>query len=135
MNDFLKKGFLLGLGAAAASKERIDQYVDALLTRGQITPKEAEEMYDSFMKKGEETEERWSAKSKSSLRSMLMDDFGMVSKEEFFSLQERIAVLEKQLKEQQETSTAESGTNSYLKEKQTKNTIQPNKPDPMNDNE
>ncbi|UTR09179.1 hypothetical protein MM300_14880 [Evansella sp. LMS18] len=103
MSDLLKKGFLLGLGAAVSGKERAEKYLDELLAKGKITPKEADEMYDSFMKKGQETEAKWSSRSKDSVRTMLIDDFELVPRDEFLQLQERVTLLESKLKEQAQT--------------------------------
>ncbi|WP_078597394.1 phasin family protein [Evansella clarkii] len=100
MSDLLKKGFLLGLGAAVTGKERAEKYLDELLAKGKITPKEADEMYDSFIKKGQETEEKWTSRSRDSVRTMLLEDFELVPRDEFLQLQERVTLLEAKLKEQ-----------------------------------
>ncbi|UCZ54250.1 hypothetical protein LGQ02_05665 [Bacillus shivajii] len=98
MNDLLKKGFLLGLGAAVTSKEKVERYLQELVSKGRVTPKEAEELYDSLVKKGEETEEQWTRRSKDRARTM-MDDLGIVSKEEHEVLQSRVIELEKRVAE------------------------------------
>lgn len=98
MNDLLKKGFLLGLGAAVTSKEKVEKYLQELVTKGRVTPQEADELYDSLVKKGEETEEQWSRRSKERVRSML-DDYGFVTKEDYLKLLERVNKLEEQFKQ------------------------------------
>jgi polyhydroxyalkanoate synthesis regulator phasin len=99
MSNLLKTGFLLGIGAAVSSKEKVDKYVDDLLAKGKVTPKEADELYQSLLKKGEETEEQWNQRSKEKMRS-IMDDLNIISREEFLKLQERVVQLEKKLSDQ-----------------------------------
>ncbi|QQK76060.1 hypothetical protein HUG15_11160 [Salicibibacter cibarius] len=38
MNEWLRNGFFLGLGAAVAGKEKVQTYLDDLVSRGRITP-------------------------------------------------------------------------------------------------
>ncbi|MFA9557484.1 phasin family protein [Evansella sp. AB-rgal1] len=98
MNDLLKKGFLLGLGAAVASKEKVEKYFQDLVEKGKLTPKEAEELFDSLVKKGEETGERWNRRSKEKVRSMINDlELEVVSKDEFDELKQRVVALEKKI--------------------------------------
>lgn len=96
MSNVLKTGFLLGLGAAVSSKERIDRYVDDLLAKGKVTPTEADELYKSFVKKGEETEHDWNRRSKERLRD-LMQQFDLVTKEDHDALKLQLEALENRL--------------------------------------
>lgn len=96
MTNFLKTGFLLGLGAAVSSKEKVDKYVDDLLAKGKVTPKEADELYQALLKKGEETEEQWNHRTKEKMRTV-MEDLNIISREEFLGLQLRVEQLEEKL--------------------------------------
>lgn len=109
MNEFLKKGFFLGLGIAAASKEKVEKYVRELVEKGKLTPKEAEEVIHSFIKKGEETEEKWNEKRKEKVRSAL-SDYDFVSTDQLHALEERIEQLEFRLRQlsAEKTNTEES---------------------------
>jgi polyhydroxyalkanoate synthesis regulator phasin len=51
MNSFLKSGFLLGLGAAVAGKEKIDESIMKLVEKGSMTQSEADTVFDTFFKK------------------------------------------------------------------------------------
>ncbi|MDG5786344.1 polyhydroxyalkanoate synthesis regulator [Evansella sp. AB-P1] len=99
MSDLFKKGFLLGLGVAVASKEKVEKYINELVSKGKVTPKEADELFDSLIKKGEETGDRWSRLSKEKARSVF-DDLDIASKQDLEKLEQRIALLEKKLNEQ-----------------------------------
>ncbi|UTR14180.1 hypothetical protein MM221_16645 [Salipaludibacillus sp. LMS25] len=96
MNNLLKTGFLLGLGAAVSSKEKVEKYIDQLLEKGKVTPQEADDLYQSLLKKGEETEEQWSNRTKDKMRSV-MEDLNMVSRDDFESLRHQVNDLERKL--------------------------------------
>ncbi|SDO28822.1 phasin family protein [Alkalicoccus daliensis] len=96
MANLLKTGFLLGLGAAVSSKEKVDRYVDDLLAKGKVTPAEADELYQNFLKRGEETEQDWNRRSKERVRDFLKD-FDLVTKEEHDALKVQLEALENRL--------------------------------------
>jgi polyhydroxyalkanoate synthesis regulator phasin len=99
MNEYLKRGFLLGLGAAVASKEKVEQYIDQLVMRGQIAPKEAQEFIEQLIQKGEETgtnvDQELRAKVTQSLANL-----GFATQEEVDALKERVEALEKLQKQE-----------------------------------
>lgn len=97
MNDLLKKGFFLGLGIAAASKEKVEKYVRELVKKGKLTPREAEDLITTFIKKGEETEEKWDEKRKETIRKAL-SEYDIATKEELKNLEERVLKLELELR-------------------------------------
>ncbi|PRO64674.1 phasin family protein [Alkalicoccus urumqiensis] len=96
MNNVLKTGFLLGLGAAVSSKEKVDRYMDDLLAKGKVTPAEADDLYNQLLQKGSETEEGWERRSREKLRLMLRD-LDMVPREDLDALQARVQSLEARL--------------------------------------
>ncbi|MCD8510996.1 MAG: hypothetical protein LRY73_14800 [Bacillus sp. (in: Bacteria)] len=96
MSDLLRKGFLLGLGAAVASKEKVERYFEELVSKGKLTPQEAQDLFDSLVRKGEETGERWSMRSKERARG-LFEDLDLVSKDEVAQLRARVEELEKKV--------------------------------------
>ncbi|MCR6106111.1 polyhydroxyalkanoate synthesis regulator [Salipaludibacillus agaradhaerens] len=96
MNNLLKTGFLLGLGAAVSSKEKVEKYIDQLLVKGKVTPQEADDLYQSLLKKGEETEEQWSNRTKDKMRSV-MEDLNIVSRDDFEKLRHQVNDLELKL--------------------------------------
>ncbi|GAK02474.1 hypothetical protein JCM19037_709 [Geomicrobium sp. JCM 19037] len=93
MNDWLKNGFFLGLGAAAAGTEKVQSYLDDLVTRGRITPKEAEQFAEELISKGESKEQEWSDASKVRMKKMFKD-MGLVTTDDLSRLEEQIAHLE-----------------------------------------
>ncbi|NJP36635.1 phasin family protein [Alkalicoccus luteus] len=96
MSNLLKTGFLLGLGAAVSSKEKVDRYIDELLAKGKVTPVEADELYQKLLQKGESTEEEWNSRSKQKVQEML-HDFDLVTKEDHEALRLQLEALQKRL--------------------------------------
>ncbi|MFC0525164.1 phasin family protein [Pontibacillus salicampi] len=97
MSDLLKKGFYIGLGAAVSGKERAQRMLDELVDKGQVTPKEAKEMLNSFKEKGEKQNEKWTNQSEGYFRNMIQE-LGFVTKEDYQVLESRIEALEEQLR-------------------------------------
>lgn len=96
MNDYLKKGFLLGIGIAAASKEKVETYVNDLVATGEVAPQEAKELIKALIEKGEQKEQAWSDETKAKVRETLKE-FGLVTKDEFEAFEERLKAVEKSI--------------------------------------
>ncbi|PYZ98900.1 hypothetical protein CR205_10110 [Alteribacter lacisalsi] len=96
MSDLLKKGFLIGLGAAVTSKEKAEKYFNELIVKGKVTPDEANEMFDAFEKKGNETNEQWNRRSKEKAQQFF-SDMDIATKTEVAALEARINELETRL--------------------------------------
>ncbi|PSL50548.1 polyhydroxyalkanoate synthesis regulator phasin [Salsuginibacillus halophilus] len=107
MNDVLKKGFFLGIGAAAAGREKVEQYVNDLVYKGRLTPKEAEEWVEMMVAKGEETEQEWTEANRERLQEMLKDA-GFATQKEVSQLETRIAELEAKLNENSSSEKTDS---------------------------
>lgn len=96
MNDWIKKGFSLGLGAAYASKEKAEKYVNDLVAKGDIAPNEAKQMIQELSEKGQGKQEEWSESFREEIRSSLKQ-LGFVTTEEADKLKERLNQLEAKL--------------------------------------
>ncbi|GAK00060.1 MULTISPECIES: phasin family protein [Geomicrobium] len=100
MNEWLKNGFFLGLGAAVAGTEKVQTYLDDLVSRGRITPKEAEQFADELIKRGETKEQEWTESSKTKMKSMF-NDMGLATRDDLERVEEKLTHLESLLKERQ----------------------------------
>ncbi|APC49798.1 phasin family protein [Virgibacillus halodenitrificans] len=98
MNELLKKGFLLGLGAAVTSKEKFDQKLKELVDKNELTQDEARTVLQSFTDKGEMKKDEWSAKQFEQTQKMAKD-LGLATKEDINELRARITELEEKLGE------------------------------------
>lgn len=97
MSDFLKKSFLLGLGAAVSSKERLDKKLRDLVDKNELTRDQAKSVMQNFLDKGESTKDEWSTKQYEQTQAMARD-LGIATKEDVNELRARITELESKLK-------------------------------------
>ncbi|SFL71845.1 phasin family protein [Salibacterium qingdaonense] len=98
MNDMLKKGFFLGLGAASYGKEKVQTYIDDLVTRGRITPREAEQWKQELIERGKHMESDWSGRSKDKARDAFRD-LGLASDTDIERIETKLHELENKLEQ------------------------------------
>ncbi|MEH7885410.1 hypothetical protein V7654_13950 [Bacillus sp. JJ1609] len=96
MNGFLKSGFLLGLGAAVAGKEKLDETFMKLIEKGSMTQTEADTIFDDFFKKGETKSEEWNQEFREMTKSQL-SELGFVTREELDTIQAQLVLLQQEL--------------------------------------
>ncbi len=54
MTDFLEKGFFLGLGALALTREKAEQLVGELIEKGKISGEDSSQVLNDLMKRAED---------------------------------------------------------------------------------
>ncbi|QGS69635.1 hypothetical protein CV093_19240 [Oceanobacillus sp. 143] len=96
MSDFLRKGFLLGLGAAVSGKEKLEQKLKELVDKNELSQEQAKTVMNNFIEKGDMKKNEWSSKQKEQTQKMI-DELGIATKEDIAELQARIAKLEVEL--------------------------------------
>ncbi|WP_010531533.1 phasin family protein [Lentibacillus jeotgali] len=101
MSDFLKKGFLLGLGAAVTGKEKLDKRLNEMVEKNELTQEQARTVMRNFMDKGEMKTDEWNTKQYEQTQKMAKD-LGIATKEDINELRARISDLESQLEEQKQ---------------------------------
>ncbi|MFC4558133.1 phasin family protein [Virgibacillus kekensis] len=103
MSDILKKGFLLGLGAAVSGKEKLDVKLKELVEKNELTQEQARTVMRNFVDKGEVKTDEWTAKQYEQTQTMARD-LGLATKEDINELRARITELEERLVEEKEES-------------------------------
>ncbi|MGE8206502.1 phasin family protein [Heyndrickxia sp. NPDC080065] len=96
MNELIKKGFYLGLGAALASKEKAEKYVRDFVTNGDLAPEEAKKLLVELGEKGKEKQEEWSKQFQQGV-SESFKQLGFVTVEEFEDTKQQLNRLEEKL--------------------------------------
>jgi polyhydroxyalkanoate synthesis regulator phasin len=96
MNNFLKSGFLLGLGAAVAGKEKVDETIMKLVEKGNMTQAEADTIFDDFFKKGESKSGEWNEEFRRMARTQLTE-LGFVTREELDTVQAQLVLLQDEI--------------------------------------
>lgn len=99
MSDILKKGFLLGLGAAVSGKEKLDRKLQELVDKNELSQEQARTVMRNFVEKGEMKTDEWSTKQFEQTQDMAKE-LGLATKEEINELRARISVLEEKLDEE-----------------------------------
>lgn len=116
MNDFLKKGFWLGIGAAITSKEKLEENINRLVQKGMMTRTEADSLFNDFLKKGEEKSESWNEEFRKTIKIQLKE-FGFVTTEELDSLQSQITLLQEEIKLLRHTKSTTENTDTNNEDK------------------
>ncbi|WP_423406979.1 phasin family protein [Heyndrickxia sp. MSNUG] len=96
MNGFIKSGFLLGLGAAVAGKEKLDDTFMKLIEKGSMTQTEADTIFDDLFRKGETKSEEWDKEFREMAKSQLRE-LGFVTREELDIVQAQLVLLQQEL--------------------------------------
>ena len=93
--DLLKNVFSLGLGAAAATKEQIENAVDSLVKKGDISKEDSKILIKQWVEKGEQAQKQLDDSVKAKVNQAL-NGLNLATKEEVEELERRIVILEKQ---------------------------------------
>ncbi|WP_249869367.1 phasin family protein [Oceanobacillus saliphilus] len=96
MSDYLKKGFLLGLGAAVSGKEKLSQKLKELVDKNELTQEQAKTVMQNFVDKGDMKKDEWTAKNQVQMQK-LASDYGIATKEDINELRARLTELEDKL--------------------------------------
>jgi len=96
MNDFLKKGFLLGLGAAVSGKEKLESKLKELVEENELTQEQAKTVMRNFVEKGETKTEEWGVKQQEQTKKMV-EDLGVATKEDINEVRARLTELEEKI--------------------------------------
>lgn len=96
MLDLIKKSIYLGLGAATATKEKIESLVDELIEKGQLSKDKKTEAVKEIFEKIEKEEQAIYDKVKKTVKETV-DNIGIATKKDLDSLKTKIEELEKKL--------------------------------------
>ncbi|PLR96792.1 phasin family protein [Bacillus sp. T33-2] len=102
MNELIKKGFMLGVGAAVYGKERLEETLTKLVEKGQMSSVEANSLLDDFFKKGEQKSESWNQEFRTMATNQLKE-LGFVTREELDAVQAQLTFLKEELQLQRDT--------------------------------
>lgn len=98
MGNLLRKGFLLGLGAAVSGKEKLDLRLKELVDKNELTQDQARTVMDNFLEKGELKKVEWSDKQHEQTKQ-IVKDLGIATKEDLDALRMRVTDLEEKIEQ------------------------------------
>lgn len=97
MSDLFKKAISLGLGLTVVSKEKIEKTVDDLVKRGELAPGESKALVERLLERGDEEQGQFKRMIQEQVKRVLQEA-GVASESDVTSLEQRVAVLEKNLR-------------------------------------
>ena len=97
MKDLFKKGLMVGLGAAEATREALAKAVAELEKKGEVSRSEAKKIVDSISKSAGKRRKEVEATVEKTLTSLL-GKMNIVTEERVAKLEKRLRAVEKKLK-------------------------------------
>lgn len=94
--DILKKSLAFGVGAAAFSAEKLKQFADEMVAKGEMTSEEASKLVEDVSQRAEQEKtslQNWMHEQ----MSKMLNQVGAAKSDRVDALESRIAALEKQL--------------------------------------
>lgn len=107
MNELIRKGFYLGLGAAFASKEKAEKYVKDLVIKGEIPSSEGKRIIDELTEKGQGKQETWNKQFREEIASSLKQ-LGFVTEDDTQDLKGQLNALEEKIEAMERKSQEEN---------------------------
>jgi polyhydroxyalkanoate synthesis regulator phasin len=89
----IERTFLIGVGAAAFTKDRIQELVDEFVKRGELSGDEGREMIDKLVSRSRDEARSVARRADSSLQGALRD-FGVATRRDVEDLELRVRQLE-----------------------------------------
>lgn len=94
MFDLIKKGVLMGLGAATLTKEKAEQFVDELVKKGELSKDERPKVVQDLLDKAEEQEKELYDKISDQVNKAIAK-LDIPTKKDFERLEKKIESLKK----------------------------------------
>jgi len=94
MKDFIRKSMLVGMGLATVTREKIEQTIDELIKKGEISEKEGKEAIDELVEKSREVKKELTDKIEN-IVSDTLKKLNIPSREEFQELKDKVERMDK----------------------------------------
>ncbi len=94
MMDYMKKAMLIGMGLAAATREKIEEVTAELVKKGELSEKEGREMVNDLLERSRKMKDEMDKKVEKIVSDTLVR-FNLPTRKEVSELRERIEALEK----------------------------------------
>ena len=96
IRDLIERTFLIGVGAAAFTKDRVQDLVEEFVRRGELSGDEGREMVDRLVARSRDEARSAVKRADSSLQGALRD-FGITTRRDLEDLEMRVRQLEHRL--------------------------------------
>ena len=99
LTSLIRKGLLIGLGAAALTKERAEALIDELVRQGEVTQQDRPEALKELLDWAEEQERSLQRQAAQALAQVIAE-LHLPTKEDLARLEEKLERLEQRLSQQ-----------------------------------
>lgn len=96
IRDLIERTFLIGVGAAAFTKDRVQELVEEFVGRGELSSDEGREMVDRLVARTRDEARSVVRRADSSLQGALRD-FGITTRRDLEDLEMRVRQLERRI--------------------------------------
>jgi polyhydroxyalkanoate synthesis regulator phasin len=111
LKDLIERTFLAGMGAAALTKDRVQELVEELVSKGQMNAEEGREVAERLLARSREEARTVLKKADSSLHGAYRE-LGLGSKQDLEDLAQRVEQLEHRVTLLEEQADSGAGTKS-----------------------
>jgi poly(hydroxyalkanoate) granule-associated protein len=94
MKDFIRKSMLVGIGLATVTREKIEETINELIKKGEISEKEGKETIDELVEKSKEMKKDLTEKVEKMVSDTLKT-LNIPSRDEFQALKDKVERMEK----------------------------------------
>ncbi|MBM4286809.1 MAG: polyhydroxyalkanoate synthesis regulator [Deltaproteobacteria bacterium] len=98
MDDLLKKTISFGLGVFDYTKEKVENLVEEMVKRGELSRQESSQAVEELWERVEKEQADFWSKIKEFIQGMV-DEMSLARRTELKELEERVAALEKRLQD------------------------------------
>jgi polyhydroxyalkanoate synthesis regulator phasin len=93
MKEFMRKSVLLGVGLATLTREKIEEAVDQLIKKGEMTEKEGQETIDDLVKRSKSMSDELAEKVEKMVADTLKK-LNIPTRDEYLQLKEKVERME-----------------------------------------
>jgi polyhydroxyalkanoate synthesis regulator phasin len=111
IRDMIERAFLVGMGAAALTKDRVQEVVEEFVRRGQLSGDEGREMVDRLVTRSRDEARSALKKADSSLQGAYRD-IGLITKRELEDVEFRLRQIEHRVQLLEAAADREQGGTS-----------------------
>jgi polyhydroxyalkanoate synthesis regulator phasin len=99
MKEFVRKSMLFGIGLATLTREKIEEAVDELIKKGEMSEKEGRETIDDLVKRSKAVTDELAEKVEKMVSETLMK-LNIPTRDEYLELKDKVERLESSQKKE-----------------------------------
>ncbi len=95
MLDIIKKSIYFGLGTISATREKVEEIVDEMIEKGQLTKDQRSKAVKEIMDEAEKKEKEFQSTIRSTVDKILNDEIQVATKKDIAEIEKRLSNIEK----------------------------------------